>query len=158
MLKADGMPAKRINQSLVYLQSWEPYLGSKWKNRFVNLNIQPIVDEMIATHLEDQSPSSYEISARIVSNYESVLGEKWSRRKRSGIDKSQSRWLNQSDCAADRQKKALQRSRCSIWSYPSIATCSSRYMGFEECTTKPTINKRVYPNCSPIKKEKCICP
>ncbi|MEC7983524.1 MAG: hypothetical protein VX278_00085 [Myxococcota bacterium] len=158
MLKSKGMPAKRINQSLVYLTSWEPYLGTDWKDRFVLLNIRPLVDDMLSVQLEDQSPSSYEISAKIVSNYRAVLGDKWSRRQRDRIDKEQNRWLNQSDRAASRQKKALRRSRCSVWSYPSIAACSSRYMGFEECTPKPTITKRVYPDCSPMKKSKCICP
>ena len=158
MLKEDAPPAKRINQSLVYMQSWEPYLGAEWLQNFVQNYLRSEIEEMVQLQIQDQSQTSFEVGAKIVENYRNVLGARWANRMRNNINSKENRSLNQADQKASKEARRLKNSPCSLWQYPKSATCSSRYSGFEECTRKPSINKRVYPDCSPVKIKKCLCP
>ena len=158
MLKEDTPPAKKINQSLVYLHGWEPELGDNWLTSFVEKHIRPEIDSMIQIQIQDQSRASFEIGAQIVENYRSVLGDRWANNMRTIIDRNENTTLNSADKKANEEAIKLQNSRCSLWQYPKSAACTSRFSGFEECTPTPTINKRVYPNCTPINIQKCLCP
>ncbi|MAA78512.1 MAG: hypothetical protein CL916_04570 [Deltaproteobacteria bacterium] len=158
MLREDSPPAKRINQSLVYLQSWKPELGERWLNGFVQKNIRPEIDGMVNNQIQDKSLASFEVGAKIVENYRSVLGERWANGMRRNIDQQEKNALRSADQQANQKARRLRNSRCSLWQYPKTAACTSRFSGFEECTPNPTINKRVYPDCKPIKIEKCVCP
>lgn len=158
MLQEDSPPAKRINQSLVYLQSWKPELGGRWLNTFVQKNIRPEIDRMVNNQIQDKSLASFEVGAKIVENYRSVLGERWANGMRRNIDQQEKNALRSADQQANQKARQLKNSRCSLWQYPKTAACTSRFSGFEECTPRPTINTRVYPDCKPIKIEKCVCP
>ena len=158
MLKEDTPPAKRINQSLMYMQSWEPYLGEDWLQGFVQNYLRPQIESMVQSQIQDQSQASFEVGAKIVENYRNVLGDRWANRMRSTINSKENRSLNQADKQASKEARKLKNSPCSLWRYPKSASCSSRFSGFEECTRKPTINTRVYPKCIPQKVKKCLCP
>ena len=158
MLREDAPPAKRINQSLVYVQSWKPQLGETWLNAFLQKNIRPEVEKMIYTQIQDKSLASFEVGAKIVENYRSVVGERWANSMRRTIDQQEKKSLQSADREANQKARQLKNSRCSLWQYPKTAACTSRFSGFEECTPRPTINERVYPDCKPFKVEKCVCP
>ena len=158
MLKEDTPPAKKINQSLVYLQGWEPELGANWQSDFVTKYIRPEIESMIQIQIQDQSLASFEIGAQIVENYRNVLGDRWANNMRMIIDRKENSTLNSADKKANEEARKLKNSRCSLWQYPKSAACTSRFSGFEECTPAPTINKRVYPDCTPVNIQKCLCP
>jgi hypothetical protein len=158
MLQEDTPPAKRINQSLVYLQIWEAQLGNPWLQRFLQRYIRPEIESMVQAQIQDQSLASFEMGAKIVENYRNALGDRWANGARKDIDAKENRSLNSADRKANQEAKRLKNSRCSLWQYPKSASCTSRFSGFEECTPRPTINKRVYPECVPVKIEKCVCP
>merc|ERR1711965_551215 len=108
---------------------------------------------MVNNQIQDKSLASFEVGAKIVENYRSVLGERWANGMRRNIDQQEKNALRSADQQANQKARRLRNSRCSLWQYPKTAACTSRFSGFEECTPNPTINKRVYPDCKPIKIE-----
>ncbi len=157
MVDEDVPPTKKINSTLIYMESWAPHLGDTWKTNFVRSKVKPILNEIINSQLKYKSKTSFESAAKMVQNYEYIFGHPWALKQKKKIDTQLKEWLTNRDIINKNRRQKLNASKCHVWRYPAIAVCGSRYMGKVECAQNPTINRRIYPDCEADQGIKCIC-
>ena len=153
MLAVDDVPTKKINQTLIYLESWSPHLGTTWKKAFIDKTILQIINELIESNLQNADQRGYTNALRIVKNYRYLFDDQWAERHLKIIQQGESSYQRETN----QQISADPDPTCITWRYPNTPLCSNQYKNQTECSKVPTIDVTRFPKCTPKREKPCNC-